>query len=97
MDNNNTQQQPPQGAQPAQPAQKPCPRNCAECDFQQHAYCAAKMVFDIFPVLGLIIEKVDSQAEVIAGMKVKLDAQSQERQLSSPVPVEGTLFTEKKQ
>ena len=87
------------GAQPAaqqpQPQQqgRPCPKDCSKCNFQQHAFCAAKMSFDAFTVMSAMMQKLDAQATVIADMSVRLKAiEATEAELAAPMPVQGDLF-----
>ena len=87
----------PQPQQPAQqPQGRPCPKDCTKCNFQQHAFCAAKMGFDSFAVMSAILQKLDAQATVIADMAVRLKAiESAEAELAAPAPVQGDLFPRK--
>ena len=92
---NNTQQ--PAGAQPAAAAMqrqaRPCPRDCTKCGYQQHAYCAARMSFQMFEVMNVILQRLDAQSQQIAALEQRIQAlQSSEAELSSPLPMEGDLF-----
>ena len=94
--NSNTQQ--PAGAQ--QPAAatmqrqaRPCPKDCTKCGYQQHAYCAARMSFQMFEVMNGVIQRLDAQSQHIAEPEQRIAAlQSSEAEFSSPLPVEGDLF-----
>ena len=78
-----------------QPQGRPCPKDCTKCNFQQHAFCAAKMSFDAFTVMSAMLQKLDAQAAVIADMSVRLKAiESAEAELAAPAPVQGNLFPE---
>ena len=93
--NNNPQQ--PAGAQPAAAAMqrqaRPCPKDCTKCGYQQHAYCAARMSFQMFEVMNSVIQRLDAQSEHIAALEQRIAAmQSSEAEFSSPLPVEGDLF-----
>lgn len=92
--NNNTQQ--PAGAQPAAAMQRqarPCPKDCTKCGYQQHAYCAARMSFQMFEVMNGVIQRLDAQSQHIAELEQRIAAlQSSEAEFSSPLPVEGDLF-----
>ena len=86
----NTQQNLPagSGSDAAQQQQaRPCPKDCSKCNFQQHAYCAAKMSFDAFTVMSAMMQRLDAQATLIADMSVRLKAiESAEAELASPTP-----------
>ena len=88
---NNTQQQ---AQQPAQQRQiRPCPKDCSKCGYQQHAYCAARMSFQMFEVMNSVIQRLDAQSEQIAALEQRIRAlQSSEAEFSSPLPMEGDLF-----
>ena len=101
----NTQQQ--AGAQPAaaqqpqqqqqrQPRQaRPCPRDCTMCGYQQHAFCAARMSFQMFEVMNAVIQRLDIQSQRMAALEERVAAiQSSEAEFSSPLPVDGDLFSE---
>ena len=76
-----------------QPQPRPCPKDCTKCNFQQHAFCAAKMSFDAFTVMSSMLQKLDAQATVIADMTVRLKAiESAEAELAAPAPIQGNLF-----
>lgn len=92
---NNTQQ--PAGAQPAAAPQqrqaRPCPKDCTKCGYQQHAYCAARMSFQMFDVMNGVIQRLDIQSQRIADLEQRLASiQSTEAEFSSPLPMEGDLF-----
>lgn len=92
---NNTQQ--PAGAQPqAAPQQRqarPCPKDCTKCGYQQHAFCAARMSFQMFEVMNGIIQRLDIQSQRLADLEAKIAAiQSAEAEFSAPLPMEGDLF-----
>lgn len=94
--NNNDQQQ--AGAQPAAAPQqqrqaRPCPKDCSKCGYQQHAYCAARMSFQMFEVMNGVIQRLDIQSQRIADLEQRIAAmQSAEAEFSSPLPIEGDLF-----
>lgn len=93
---NNTQQ--PAVAQPAAAPQqrqaRPCPKDCTKCGYQQHAYCAARMSFQMFDVMNGVIQRLDIQSQRIADLQQRLASiQSTEAEFSSPLPMEGDLFT----
>lgn len=87
---NNTQQ----AQQPAQQRQiRPCPKDCSKCGYQQHAYCSARMTFQMFEVMNGIIQRLDIQSERIADLEQRIAAiQNSEAEFSSPLPMEGDLF-----
>ena len=91
------QQNVPSAAAPQQPTKqpqgRPCPKDCTKCNFQQHAFCAAKMSFDAFTVMSAMLQKLDAQAAVIAYMSVRLKAiESAEAELAAPAPIQTDLF-----
>ena len=92
--NNNPQQ--PAGAQPAAAMQRqarPCPKDCTKCGYQQHAYCAARMSFQMFEVMNTVIQRLDAQSRQMAEIEQRIAAmQSPEAELSSPLPVGNDLF-----
>jgi hypothetical protein len=96
QENSNTQQtagtqQP--SVQQQQRQARPCPKDCSKCSFQQHAYCAARMAFQMFEVMNGVIQRLDIQSERIAEMEQRLAAIGQAgAELISPLPVEGDLF-----
>ena len=85
----------PAGQQPAAQQQaRPCPRDCTKCGFQQHAFCAARMSFQMFEVMNGMIQRLDIQSQRIAELEQRIAAiQSSEAELISPSPMEGDLFT----
>lgn len=93
---NNTQQ--PAGEQPAAKQQqqaRPCPKDCTKCGYQQHAFCAARMSFQMFDVMNGIIQRLDIQSQRIADLEQRIaEIQSSEAEFISPSPMEGSLFTE---
>lgn len=94
QENNNQQ---PAGAQPAAAQQqrqaRPCPKDCTKCGYQQHAFCAARMSFQMFEVMNGVIQRLDIQSQRISDMEARLTAlQSSEAEFSSPIPIEGDLF-----
>ena len=91
----NTRQ--PAGAQPTAAAMqrqaRPCPKDCTKCGYQQHAYCAARMSFQMFEVMNTVIQRLDAQSQQIAALEQRIAAmQSSEAEFSSPLPMEGDLF-----
>lgn len=91
---NNTRQS--AGAQPATPQQqtRPCPKDCTKCGFQQHAFCAARMSFQMFEVMNGMIQRLDIQSQRIAELEQRIAAiQSSEAEFISPSPMEGDLFS----
>ena len=92
--NNNTQQ--PAGAQPVTAMQRqarPCPKDCTKCGYQQHAYCAARMSFQMFEVMNTVIQRLDAQSQQIAALEQRIAAmQSSEAEFSSPLPMGDDLF-----
>lgn len=48
-----------------QQQQRVCPKNCRLCGFQQHAFCAASMALNSFPMLDKLMETLTNiQAEI---------------------------------
>ena len=92
---NNTQQ--PAGSQPSAAPQRqgrPCPKDCTKCGYQQHAFCAARMSFQMFDVMNGVIQRLDIQSQRIADLEQRIAAmQSSEAEFISPSPIEGDLFT----
>ena len=86
----------PAGAQPTDAMQRqarPCPKDCTKCGYQQHAFCAARMSFQMFEVMNTVIQRLDAQSQHIADLERRIAAlQSSEAEFSSPLPVEGDLF-----
>lgn len=93
---NTQQQQAGQQAPQQQPRQaRPCPRDCTKCGYQQHAFCAARMSFQMFEVMNGIIQRLDIQSQRLADLEQRLAAiQSADGEFSSPLPMEGDLFAE---
>ena len=93
QDNKNQQ---PAGAKPATAAQqqaRPCPKDCTKCGFQQHAYCAARMSFQMFEVMNSVIQRLDILSQRIADLEQRIIAiQSSGAELISPSPMDGDLF-----
>ena len=89
---------PKQGAQaPAGNRQqaRPCPKDCTKCGYQQHAFCAARMSFQMFEVMNAIIQRLDIQSQRFADLESRIAAiQSSEAEFSSPQPVEADLFAD---
>lgn len=86
-----------QGQAPAgsQQQARPCPKDCTKCGYQQHAFCAARMSFQMFEVMNAVIQRLDIQSQRIADMEARIAAiQSSEAEFSSPQPIEGNLFEE---
>lgn len=82
-------------AAPQQPKGRPCPKDCTKCNFQQHAYCAAKMSFDAFTVMSAMMQRLDAQSAAMADMAARLKAiEGAEAELAAPEPVQGDLFPE---
>ena len=81
-------------AQPAQQPRaqqgRPCPKDCTRCSFQQHAFCAARMSFQMFEVMNSVIHRLDIQSQHIADIERRLA--SGEAEFSSPLPMDGNLF-----
>ena len=74
---------------------RPCPKDCTKCGYQQHAYCAARLSFQMFEVMNAVIRRLDIQSQRIADMEARIAAiQSSEAEFSSPQPIEGSLFEE---
>lgn len=72
---------------------RPCPKDCTKCGYQQHAFCAARMSFQMFEVMNGIIQRLDIQSQRLADLEAKIAAiQSAEAEFSSPLPMEGDLF-----
>ena len=72
---------------------RPCPKDCTKCGYQQHAYCAARMSFQMFEVMNSVIGRLDAQSQKLAELEQRIAAlQSSEAEFSSPLPVEGDLF-----
>lgn len=93
---NNTQQtaaQQPQAA-PQQRQARPCPKDCSRCGYQQHAYCAARMSFQMFEVMNAVIQRLDAQSQRLADIERRIAAiESSEAEFSSPSPIEDGLLT----
>lgn len=93
----NPTQQPAGAQQPAAAPQqrqaRPCPKDCSKCGYQQHAYCAARMAFQMFEVMNGIIQRLDIQSQRLADLEQRVAAiQSSDAEFSSPLPMEGDLF-----
>lgn len=93
--------QQPAGMQPAAEQQqrqaRPCPKDCTKCGYQQHAFCAARMSFQMFEVMNGVIQRLDAQTQHIAELEKRIASiQSSEAEFISPSPVDGSLFTEAK-
>lgn len=87
--NSNTQQP----AAAVQRQARPCPRDCSKCGYQQHAYCAASMLLQMFEVMNGVVRRLDAQSQQVAALEQRLAAmQSSEAEFSSPLPMEGDLF-----
>lgn len=72
---------------------RPCPKDCTKCGYQQHAFCAARMSFQMFEVMNSIIQRLDIQSQRIADLEQRITALlSSEAEFISPSPVEGNLF-----
>ena len=89
--------QQPAGAQPEAAQQqrqaRPCPRDCTRCGYQQHAFCAARMSFQMFEVMNSVIQRLDLQSQRLADLEQRIASiQSAEADLIDPSPAEGTLF-----
>ena len=87
QDSNNPQAA---GGQPAAPQQqaRPCPKDCTKCGLQQHAFCAARMSFQMFEVMNGVIGRLDIQSQRIDALEQRIAAiQSSEAELSSPTPM----------
>ncbi len=84
------------GEQPAVPQQqqaRPCPKDCTKCGFQQHAFCAARMSFQMFEVMNGMIQRLDILSQRIADLEQRIVAiQSSEAEFISPSPMDGSLF-----
>jgi hypothetical protein len=91
---NNTQQDAGGQQQSAPQRQvRPCPKDCTKCGYQQHAFCAARMSFQMFDVLNNVIQRLDVQSQHIADLEQRIAAiQSSEAEFISPQPLEGNLF-----
>ena len=73
---------------------RPCPRDCTKCGFQQHAFCAARMSFQMFEVMNNVIQRLDTQAQRLDDLERRIASiQSAEAELISPLPVQNDLFT----
>ena len=73
---------------------RPCPRDCTKCGFQQHAFCAARMSFQMFEVMNNVIQRLDTQAQRLDDLERRIASiQSAETELISPLPVQNDLFT----
>lgn len=80
--------------QPAQQQARPCPKDCSKCSMAHQIYCAAKMTFDSFKVMNVIIQRLDAQSQRIEELEKRISAiQSSESEFADPSPVEGNLFT----
>lgn len=76
------------------PQPRPCPRDCTKCGFQQHAFCAARMSFQMFEVMNNVIHRLDTQAQRLDDLERRIASiQSAEAELISPLPVQNDLFT----
>ena len=75
------------------PQPRPCPKDCNQCGFQQHAFCAAKMSFDTFTVLSQMMQTINTQKEQIKELSQRIGSlQSGESVLSTPEHIQGDLF-----
>ena len=74
-------------------------------------YCTAKMTFDSFAVMNVIIQRIDTLTQMVGELSAKLEAQSEKiaelkgrsvmlatekAEFSAPSPVQGELFADKK-
>ena len=81
----------------SQTQQRPCPKDCTKCGFQQHAFCAAKMSFDAFAVMSQMLQRLDAQTRKIDELSARIAAiESAEHELAAPMPIQTELFADKK-
>lgn len=81
-------------AEPQQRKARPCPKDCTKCEYKQHAFCAARMSFQMFEVMNGVVQRLDRQSQHIDMLEQRIAAlQSSEAEFMSPSPVEGELFT----
>lgn len=72
---------------------RPCPKDCGKCTMAHQIYCTAKMTFDSFSVMSVIIQRIDLQSQRIAELEQRIQAlQPAESEFSSPLPMESDLF-----
>ncbi len=77
---------------------RPCPQDCSKCGLQQHAFCAARMSFQMFEVMNGVINRLDRQSQHIRDLEKRLSAiQSTEAELAAPAPIQGGPFAGEKQ
>lgn len=77
----------------AQQQPRPCPQDCSKCGLQQHAFCAARMSFQMFEVMNGVINRLDRQSQHISDLEKRLSAiQNTEAELAAPAPIQGDLF-----
>ena len=75
---------------------RPCPKDCSKCTMAHQIYCTAKMTFDSFSVMNVIIQRIDVQSSRIAELEQRIEAmQPGATDFSSPLPLEGDLFGDK--
>jgi len=69
---------------------RPCPKDCTKCGLHQHAFCAARMSYQMFEVMNGMIQRLDIQSQRITELEQRIAAiQSSEAEYISPSPVEG--------
>lgn len=72
---------------------RPCPKDCSKCSMPHQIYCTAKMTFDSFAVMNVIIQRLDIQSQRIADLEQRIAAiQSTEAEFAAPLPFQGDLF-----
>ena len=54
---------------------RPCPMDCTKCSFTQHAFCAAKMMFDMSQAIQTTREQIDTIASMVNKLEEKIDSE----------------------
>lgn len=72
---------------------RPCPKDCRRCSMAQQICCASMLSFQMYDVMNIVIQRLDTQQQIIAELSARLNAiQSSEAELSAPLPVQPDLF-----
>ena len=81
------------GASPSGNTPRPCPKDCRRCSMAQQICCASMLSFQMYDVMNIVIQRLDTQQQAIAELSDRLNAiQSSEAELSAPLPVQPDLF-----
>ena len=68
------------------PTARPCPKDCRQCNMQQHIFCAAQMAFISFERLNAMQERLSNLDAQIGDITEMVKAiQSTEAELSIPL------------